>query len=124
MPPKPHGLVTGLLILPVGISAILMGAHFLRGGHPEVAILCVLAPWLLLVRHPAMARLVQLGLVLAAAEWVRTLAVLAASRAAAGESWGRMAAILGAVALFNLASTVVFTTRALRERYRLNGCSD
>jgi hypothetical protein len=120
----PRGLATGLLILPVGISAVLMGAHVLRDGHLEVAVLCVLAPWLLLVRHPAMARLVQAGLVLAAAEWVRTLASLAATRAAMGEPWGRMAAILGAVVLFTLTSAAVFTTGTLRERYRLNDGED
>lgn len=120
----PRGLITGLLILPVGISAILMGAHFVRAGHMALTVLCVLAPWLLLVRHPAAARLVQVGLALAAAEWVRTLAGLATAREAAGEPWGRMAAILGAVALFTLASAAVFSTGALRERYRLNGCED
>lgn len=116
-----RGLATGLLILPVGISAVLIGAHFLRVDLAMVTALCVLVPWLLLARCPAVARLVQAALVLAAAEWVRTLVSLASARAAVGEPWGRMAAILGAVALFTLASAGVFFTRPLRERYRLGG---
>ena len=115
------GLATGLLVLPTGISAVLMGAHFLRDGQAMVTALCVLAPWLLLVRHPAAARLVQVGLVLAAAEWVRALVGLASARAAVGEPWIRLAAILGAVALFALASAGAFFTRTLRERYHLDG---
>ena len=115
------GLATGLLMLPTGISAVLIGAHFLRDGQATVTALCVLAPWLLLVRHPAAARLVQVGLVLAAVEWVRSLVDLASARAAVGEPWIRLAAILGAVALFALASAGAFFTRTLRERYRLGG---
>ena len=118
--PRKGALAIGLLLLPVGLSAVLIGAHFLRAGLPAATALCVLAPWVLLIRGLVAARLVQAGLVLAAAEWMRALVVLAAARSAAGEPWGRMAAILGAVALFTLASAGVFHARVLRERYRLD----
>ncbi|MFH1570646.1 MAG: hypothetical protein ABIL09_21830 [Gemmatimonadota bacterium] len=122
--PRKGALATGLLLLPVGLSAVLVGAHFLRAGLPAATALCVLVPWILLIRCRVAARLVQVGLVLAAAEWVRTLAGLAAARSAAGEPWGRMAAILGAVALFTLASAGVFQARLLRQRYRLGGAAE
>ncbi len=56
------------------------------------------APLLLALPGRWPVRLLQVLLLGAAAEWVRTAARLAAGRMAAGEPWLRLAAILAAVA--------------------------
>lgn len=88
-----------LRLLPVLLSALLIGAHFLRMGAPGTTLLCLTFPALLLVQRPWAARLVQALLALAALEWVRTLVGNITQRQAADEPWLRMAVILGLVAV-------------------------
>ena len=108
-------------LFPVVSSLLLLGAHFLRSGAFVAVAACVALSLLLFVRRPWVARTVQGVLVLAAAEWIRTVWVVAADRRGQGLPWFRMAVILGSVALFTLLSTQVFRLRDLRERYGLNG---
>ena len=76
---------------------------------------------ILLIPRRWVAQLMRVVLVLAAMEWVRTAFVLVMEREDAGQPWLRMAMILGAVALFTAASTLVFISKNLRRRYRLDG---
>jgi hypothetical protein len=107
-------------LLPVFVSSLLLAAHFFRGGLVSLASICVSLNAILLVRHPWAARAVQLGLIVGSLEWMRTLFVLAAHRQSMGQPWSRMAAILGSVALFTLASAWVFRSTALKARYGLD----
>ncbi len=109
-----------LLILP-GLSAVLLAAHFYRAGQLALvgASLALLA--LLAVPRRWAARTVQIGLVLGALEWLRTLAVLAAQRIAAGLPYGRLVAILLVVAAFTAAAALVFRNVRLRVRYDIGG---
>ena len=109
---------TFLLLLPAGLSALVLGAHFLRRDDIVWVAACLVLVALLFVRRPWTARLVQLALLAGAFEWLRTLAVLLPVRRAAGEPWVRLVAILGGVALLALAGAALFETRGLRERYR------
>ena len=104
-------------LLPVILSWIVLGAHFMRGGHHIVVAGCLLVPFLLLVRKPWVPPLMQLALFLGALEWIRVLMALAAMRQAHGMASGRMVAILGGVAVFTAASALVFLTPSLRQRY-------
>jgi len=90
--------------VPVALSSLLIAAHFLRNGDLFVAILCLAAPLLLLLRKPVITIAVQVMLVIAAVEWLRTAFAIAQERAAAGAPTARMFAILGSVALFTLLS--------------------
>ena len=72
---------------------------------------------ILLIRRSWVPRVVQIALIVGGAEWVRTTVILASGREAAGQSWIRLAAILGAVALFTMCSGLVFRLPRLRERY-------
>jgi len=90
--------------IPLALSSLLIAAHFLRSGELFVAILCLAAPLLLLLRKPAITIAVQVMLVSAAAEWLRTAFAIAQERAAGGAPVARMFAILGSVALFTLLS--------------------
>ena len=104
-------------LLPVFLSALLMAAHFSRADNLPLVVLSFAAPLLLLVRRPWVARVMQIALVLAALEWVRTLFSIAILRRNLEEPWVRMAVILGAVALLTALSALVFNTRGLEERY-------
>ena len=107
-----------LRLLPVILSALLLAAHFSRQDLLPLAILSIVFPLVLLVRRPWVPLLVQMVLGLGALEWIRTLVTIARQRQAAGDDWLRMAVILGAVAAVTLASTLVFESRAVRERYQ------
>jgi hypothetical protein len=92
--------------VPVVLSAVLIAAHFLRGGNILVTIACLAAPLLLLLRKPVVTIVVQLMLVIAAVEWLRTAFTIAQERAVTGAPATRMFVILGSVSLFTLLSAV------------------
>ena len=106
-----------LRLLPVFISFLLLGAHFLRAGHVFIVSVLLLILLLLIIRKSWVPRVIQLALLLGAVEWLRTLVSIAQIRIDSGMPWVRMAVILGAVALFTLLSGLVFRSRALRGRY-------
>jgi hypothetical protein len=108
-----------LSLVPVVLSLLLLGAHFLRAG--AVALLPLVAITLVLpaVKRPWAARTVQAGLLLGGVEWVRTLLRLAAVRSVLGEPATKMVAILGAVTLFTLLSALVFELGPMKRRYGL-----
>ena len=87
-----------LRLFPVVLSALLLGAHFLRAGLIPVVIPALLFPALLFFRRAWTTRLVQIILVLGALEWVRTLVIFVNERYAAGQPWGRLVMIIGLVA--------------------------
>ena len=112
--------MTFVRLLPVILSSLLLGAHFFRAGLTFLAVLIVLFPVILLVKRAWVARLAQVVLALGGIEWVRTLLVFVADRREIGQSWTRLAVILGAVALFTIGSGLLFSlSGALRKRYGL-----
>lgn len=107
-----------LLLAPVVVSVLALAAHFLRDAHVIlVALVLALIP-LLMIREKWVARLFQLVLVLAAAEWVRTLLALREVRIALDEPHARMTATLVGVAAFTALSALAFESRPLRRWYR------
>ncbi len=101
-------------LLPVLISFLLVAAHFFRAGQVFFVILMLCMPLLLLLRQSWVPVVIQVVLLLAAVEWLRTLINIAQLRVHTGEPWVRMAVILGAVALFTAASGLVLRNAALR----------
>ena len=112
-----------VILIPVYLSALLLAAHFLRAGWMPAAALALLSPYILLIRRKWAARTMQMILLFASVEWVRTLLGIMAYRRAAGEPWLRMAAILGGVALFTACSSLLFLSRRMRDRYQLGPTS-
>ena len=106
------------LLVPVILSLLVLGAHFLRCGMLCVVLLAVGLVGCLAVRRPWVPRLVQAALLLGAIEWVRTLALFAGQRMRNGEPYVRLAIILGAVALVTALSALLFETARLKRRYR------
>lgn len=93
-------------ILPLVFSALLMAAHFLRGGNVTIVIAILCAPLLLLTRQRWATVALQIALLAAAVEWIRVAAGIAQERAAIGAPTTRMFVILGAVALFTALSAI------------------
>jgi hypothetical protein len=109
-----------LLYIPIVLSLVVLGAHFMRDGLMIGVAVALLLIGLLFVRRAWAARAVQMALVIGAFEWVLTLYVLADSRLRQGESATRMIVILASVAVITLASAFLFQARPLRKFYHLD----
>lgn len=90
-----------LRLLPAVLCCIVLGAHFLRGGHLFLAAALAAFPFALALRAPWVKRAFEGVLVTAVLVWLTTAVRLGAARLEAGEPWLRMACILGGVAAFN-----------------------
>lgn len=112
-----HTKMNAIRLLPVVVSFLLLAAHFYRAGQLVLTLACLGLPLLLLLRRSWVPWLFQVGLLLGALEWLRTLYLFANMRIAFGEPWTRLALILGAVAAFTAASALVFLDRSLKARY-------
>ena len=112
-------LIVFFQLLPVILSMLILSAHFLRYANMVEVAVCILLPFLLLIRKKFVVRILQFALVVAAFVWVDTVMNLIAMREQIGYAWTRMAIILGGVILFTLTSGFVFYTKTLRERYGL-----
>lgn len=104
--------------IPAIISALLLAAHFLRGGHLVMTLICLAMPLLLISPTKARIRLYQTFLILSALVWIFAAADIALDRIAAGMPWIRMAIILGIVTILNIAAALLFETKRMRARYR------
>ena len=109
-----------LLFVPVVLSLVVLGAHFLRDGTWVGVFACLLLIGMLFLRRPWVARVIQVALVLGALEWLRTMYELAQIRAMHGQPYGRMLVILGIVAAVTLCSALLFQTPALKDVYRID----
>lgn len=109
-----------LLYIPVVLSLVVLGAHFMRYGSSIGVVGALVVIALLFVRQPWVARFIQIVLVLGALEWIRTLFELQQMRAALGQPYGRMLVILGLVAAVTACSALVFQSKTLQRAYRLD----
>lgn len=110
--------MTLLALVPIILSFLLLAAHFFRAGQMVLVATALLLPLLLLVRTRWAARVLQIALLLGAAEWARTIILFASARLAAGMPYLRMAIILSAVALVTAGSAWLFQTPRFRDRYK------
>lgn len=101
------------------VALLLLAAHFLRSFAIPFMMLFLLLPWLLAVRRPWAARVVQVALVLGALEWVTTTVRILGERRVTGEPAGRMLLIMGGVIGFTLLGAVLLETAGPRRRYGL-----
>ncbi len=86
------------------VSFWLLAAHFLRAGNVIMTGVCALLPALLLLHRRWSVRVLQVLLYCGTALWLRTAVLIARQRMRLGQPWGRMAVILGAVAIVTLIS--------------------
>ena len=108
-----------LFLVPIVLSLVVLGAHFLRYDSSIGVFATLLLIGLLFLHRPWVARLMQVVLVLGALEWLRTAYEIGHMRALQGEPYGRMAVILGAVAAVALCSALLFQSKTLKKMYGL-----
>lgn len=109
-----------LIYVPVVLSLVVLGAHFMRYGNSVGVVGSLVLIALLIVHRPWVARLLQVILVLGALEWVHTIYELVQVRASQGEPFTRMVVILGVVAAVTFLSALLFQTPTLKKTYRLD----
>lgn len=109
-----RGMAIGPTIMAV-VAALLAAAHFSRADAWDLMAVSLATPLLLALPGRWPVRILQVLLLGAAAEWVRTVARLAAGRMAAGEPWVRLVAILAAVAALTVLAAWL-QTRTVRRR--------
>jgi ferredoxin len=107
----------------VVISAVVLGAHFLRAEQPGLALVCLAAPLLLLWRTRWTLRAVQVLLAAGGLVWIDTAVRLAGARMSAGAPWLRMALILGAVAAVTWIAACVLGAKRVLDRYPGEGAA-
>lgn len=106
-----------LLYIPIVLSLVVLGAHFLRYGSSIGVLASLMLIALLFLRQPWVARVMQVVLVLGTLEWLRTMYELAQVRALQGQPYGRMLVILGVVAAVTLCSALLFRSKTLKTIY-------
>jgi len=109
-----------LTYVPVVLSLVVLGAHFMRYGHSAGVVGSIVLIALLFVRQPWVARLIQIALILGALEWIWTLFDLLQVRVAMGQPYIRMMVIIGVVAAVTLISALLFQTSTLKRIYKLD----
>lgn len=107
-------MTTRWLLAVPALALAVLGAHFARAGDGLLVAACLALIALLAWPRPWALRSVQIGLLLGAAEWLRTAFVLVQQRMALGQPWLRLAAILGAVVLLSLAAAALLQHPRLR----------
>lgn len=103
-------------LLPTVLSALLLGAHFLRSGNLVLVAACAAFPLVLLFRREWAVRATQAFLAVAAGTWAWTAFTIAERRIEAGQPWARMAAILGVVALLAVIAALLLQLAGTRTR--------
>jgi hypothetical protein len=106
------------LLAAPAVSFVLLGAHFLREGTWILAAACAALALSVAWRQRWVPRLLQAALVLGTVEWAWTALVLVQQRMAEGRPWGRMAIILGVVALVTAGSIAAVEARRRNSRPR------
>jgi len=111
-------------IIPIIISFLILGAHFLRGGNTVLTLVLISAPLLLFVKKPWSFYMVKFFLYMGALAWLYTAYELMVQRMAWGEPWLRMVLILAGVALFTAWSGMLMNSKVFRNPYFAAESSD
>jgi ferredoxin len=102
--------------VPLLLMSLILAAHHFRAGEPGLIGLWLSLPFALWFRRRWLDRAVQVLLLAGGTEWVLTILAFASERRLAGQTYGRMALILGAVAVLTAASGLLLETRGRRDR--------
>ena len=104
-------------IIPLIFSCLLLGAHFLRSGNPLFTLLCILLPFLLLIKRLWVLLIVQLFMYAGGIIWVNTAIHLMRKRITLSLPWNKPVIILGVVAGFTILSGLLLNLKGIKEKY-------
>jgi NAD-dependent dihydropyrimidine dehydrogenase PreA subunit len=105
------------LIFPV-FSSLLLAAHFSRAQNDYLALLCLLFPFILLVKKKWILKIFQVYLIIGGVIWIESILHYVQLRESLGRPWLRLVIILSLVSLFTVISAFILENRRIRERYR------
>ena len=108
-----------LRFIPLILSFLLLAAHLSRVNLSILIIPTLLLPFLLFIKNAWVARVIQIALVIGAAEWIRAIFEYVNFRQQFGEDWTKLAIILSGVALFTLLSAFIFQSRSMKDLYNI-----
>jgi hypothetical protein len=106
-----------LRLIPIMLASLILGAHFLRDGHMVLVLICVLLPFLLVIRRRWVLQLLQGYALVGALIWAQSTYGLVQTRMAEGASWTRMLLILGGVTVFTLWAGYLLRSDSVRKHY-------
>jgi len=106
-----------LRYIPIILASVLIAAHFLRTFSLVPMTVCLLAPFLLLIKKRWSPITLQLLTIPAALIWLITLNGIIQQRIFEDRSWTASAIILGGVALFTLFAGWLLNSPEVKERY-------
>lgn len=105
------------LSLPI-LSCVLLAAHFSRVQNDWFAAACLVFPFILLSKKEWVMRIFQVFLLFGGIIWIERTILLVRMRQRIGQSWLRLAIILGVVAIFTILSAAVFNTKKIRAIFK------
>ena len=106
-----------LRITLLALASILIAAHFLRISAIISVLICLTAPFLLLIKKRWSLLTVQALTVVAAGIWLLTLNGIIQQRIQEGRSWTVSAIILGVVAGYTLLTGWLLNSPVVKEKY-------
>lgn len=113
--------MTFVYLSPVGVSFLLLSAHFMHADNAVMVATALALLALLALRRRWVPQLLQVALVLGALEWLRTGVLLVQERSALGQPWTRLALILGAVAAMTALSALLLRKPRVRDYFNPKG---
>ena len=100
------------------LSLLLLAAHFSRNNLTVLSVIFLFLPLLLIIKKLWVKRVIEIILYAGSVSWIVAIFHYAKVRTLNGQSWTRLAIILGAVALFTLFSGLLFEFKYLKNRYK------
>jgi len=107
-----------LRITLLALAAILIAAHFLRSYAIIPMLICLAAPFILLIKNRWSLITVQALTIAAAVIWLSTLNGIIQQRVLEGRSWTASAIILGIVTGYTLLTGWLLNSPAVKEKYQ------
>jgi NADH:ubiquinone oxidoreductase subunit 6 (subunit J) len=103
--------------MPLLLTALLLGAHFLRNGNLILTLFCLLAPLLLLIKKQWSWLMLQVLIYLGAFIWLNTTIAIIQQRILWGQPWDRVLLIMGTVILFTIWAGLLLNSQKIKPRY-------
>ena len=104
-------------VIPLILASLMLSAHFFRHLNYALMIVTFLAPCLLFIKKRWSLIAIQFFAILGGGIWISTIVDIANERILMGEPWGKMAVILGAVALFTIFAGLLLNSLKVKEKY-------
>jgi len=107
-------------IIPLVVSCLFLGAHFLRSGNFIVSVLFILMPFLLLIKKRWILYIIQIFIYIGGGIWINTAIFLMRKRLTMGLPWHKPIIILGAIAVFTVFSGLLLNLKGVKVKYPTN----